>query len=143
MNGAGKAISEPAITELGSTPGVNFISLQVPPVALNAKIKLVDWAGEIKDWADTAALIDCLDLVISIDTAVAHLAGALGKPVWNVVRFSVYWPWLAQGVPPSPSYSIWYPSMHLFRQQVMGDWAIPMSRITLALQRHLVGLTTD
>jgi len=78
---------------------------------------LLDWVEECRDFADTAALIECLDLVISIDTAVAHLAGALGKPVWLVNRFESDWRWL-RGRTDSP----WYPTMRIFTQPRPGDW---------------------
>ena len=71
----------------------------------------------LRDFADTAALIEAMDLVISIDTAVAHLAGALAKPVWIMLAFSPDWRWLL-GRDDSP----WYPTARLFRQSKPGDW---------------------
>ena len=109
--------------------GVNLISLQKPAEPTPPEMEVTDWTDELHDLADTAALIECLDLVITVDTAVAHLAGALGKPVWNLVRFSGYWPWLA---PPSgrvSSHSIWYPSMTLYRQPALGDWSTPVNKV--------------
>lgn len=103
-------------------PGVNLISLQKPAEWWPSKLNLIDWTDDIDDLADTAALIAELDLVISVDTAVAHLAGALGKPVWNFVRFSGYWPWLSPQAAGDPQKSIWYPSMRLFRQPALNDW---------------------
>ena len=67
-----------------------------------------DWTDELTDFADTAALIEALDLVITVDTAVAHLAGALGKPVWILNRFDACWRWLADR-----DDSPWYPSARL------------------------------
>jgi hypothetical protein len=141
LNGITKVLPDKAIEKLGEIPNVNFISLQVPHHECKAKIKLLNWSDHITDWADTAALIESLDLIISVDTAVAHMAGALGKPVWTIVKYSTYWPWLDPRIPPTPRYSIWYPSMELFRQQVANDWMMPISRVILTLQRHLVGLT--
>src|SRR5882672_11984440 len=69
------------------------------------------------DWTETAALIDALDLVISVDTAVAHMAGALGKPVWLLNRYNTDWRWLL-----NRSDSPWYSSMRIFRQPKMNDW---------------------
>ena len=79
---------------------------------------------EIADFADTAALIANLDLVISVDTAVAHLAAALGKPVWLLDRFDSCWRWL-NGRRDSP----WYPSMRLYRQPRPGDWDSVLAEI--------------
>jgi len=92
---------------------------------------------EIDDFSDSAALIDGLDLVISVDTAVAHLAGAMGKRVWNLVRFSGYWPWLAPDVPDNPGKAIWYDSMRLYRQSRGGDWDEPVKRIAQDLENML------
>lgn len=140
FNGISKTIPGDHLMELGGVPHVNLISLQVPKSPISAKIRLHDWTDEIKDWADTAALVDNLDLILTVDTAVAHLAGALGKPVWNIVRYSTYWPWLSVDLNPSPSYSIWYPSMQLFRQREASDWLTPIRKAVLQLQRKIVGI---
>jgi ADP-heptose:LPS heptosyltransferase len=71
----------------------------------------------VADFDDTAALLAELDLVIAVDTAVAHLAGALGKPVWVLSRFDSCWRWLA-----NRRDSPWYPSLRLYRQHSPGDW---------------------
>jgi Tfp pilus assembly protein PilF len=114
-------------------PGVNLISLQKPDDE-DAKLPLVRWMDECHDFADTAALIGELDLVISVDTAVAHVAGALGKPVWNFVRYSGYWPWLAPDVVGDPEKSIWYSSMRLLRQPSLANWDEPIKRATALLE---------
>jgi len=93
-------------------------------------MNIVDWTDELHDFADTAAMIERLDLVISVDTAVAHLAGALGKPVWNFVRYSGYWPWLAPDAIADPRKSIWYRSMVLYRQPSLANWDQPIKRAT-------------
>ena len=108
---------------LAQVPGVAFISLQKGKSAEQAQtlppgMRLLDWTAELNDFADTAALIEALDLVISVDTAVAHLAGALGKPVWLLNRFDTCWRWLLDR-----SDSPWYPTMRLFRQPQPGAWA--------------------
>lgn len=84
-------------------------------------------AEKLRDFADTAAVIDALDLVISVDTAVAHLAGALGKPVWLLNRFASCWRWLQQGCR-----SGWYPSMRIFRQPSVDDWTSVVKEAHLA-----------
>src|SRR5262245_5143371 len=93
---------------------------------------LIDYMDRVSDLADTAALIDQLDLVISVDTAVAHLAGALGKPVWNLVRFSGYWPWMD-----ATSLTEWYPSMRIYRQPAMFDWSKPLEHMLGDLEKLL------
>lgn len=90
---------------------------------------LFDLTSEFADFADTAALISALDLVIAVDTSVAHLAAALGKPVWLMVPFSPDFRWLLKR-----DDSPWYPSMRLFRQQRPGDWDGVIARISAALQ---------
>jgi tetratricopeptide (TPR) repeat protein len=101
----------------------DFISLQTDPSepdrARLASLTKVDsrWAIGLSAFSDTAALIECLDLVICVDTAVAHLAGALGKPVWLMNRYASCWRWGQRGLQ-----SPWYPSMRIFRQPKVDDW---------------------
>ncbi|MEI9889815.1 MAG: glycosyltransferase family 9 protein [Caulobacteraceae bacterium] len=109
------------------TPGVTFYSLQKGEAAEAelAEVKaggwdgpdIVDWANHLHDVADTAALMECMDLVISVDTSMAHLAGALARPVWILNRYDSCWRWL-QDRPDSP----WYPTARLFRQSRFDDW---------------------
>jgi ADP-heptose:LPS heptosyltransferase len=112
--------------------GVSFVTLQPgaagDPAAFGADApRIVDARAAIADFADTAALIDTLDLVISADTAVAHVAGALGKPVWMLDRFNACWRWrLAADASP------WYPTMRIFRQDRFGDWSGLMARLAAA-----------
>ena len=103
-------------------PRIEYISLQKGEPAPAAPregwaARLVDHTGDLIDFADTAALIENLDLVVSVDTAAAHLAAALGKPTWILSRFDGCWRWLLNR-PDSP----WYPSVRLFRQQAPGTW---------------------
>jgi len=93
------------------------------------ELRLVDLAEELTDFADTAAVIASLDLVITVDTAVAHLAGALGKPVWTLLAFASDWRWLLDR-----SDSPWYPTMRLFRQRTAGDWNEPVEQVIAALR---------
>jgi tetratricopeptide (TPR) repeat protein len=85
---------------------------------LKSLSNVVWWGGELGDFADTAALVYNLDVVITVDTAVAHLAGALGKPVWLMNRYASCWRWLLERHD-----SPWYPSLRVFRQPALGDWA--------------------
>jgi tetratricopeptide (TPR) repeat protein len=93
---------------------------------------LTDVSDGLTDFAETAALIETLDLVISVDTATAHLAGALGKPVWVLLKSDSCWRWL-EGREDSP----WYPTARLFRQDRPGDWAGTMARVREALAERL------
>jgi Tfp pilus assembly protein PilF len=118
---------------LAAVRGCSFVSLQLgPPAAqLNeapAGLVVHDVAEHLRDFADTAALVANLDLVIAVDTAVAHLAGALGKPVWLLNRFDTCWRWLL-GRDDSP----WYPGLRQFRQPGQGGWASVMQRVADAL----------
>ena len=83
---------------------------------------------DIETFADTAAIVSLLDLVISVDTSVAHLAGALGRPVWTLLPFTPDWRWLL-GRTDSP----WYPTAQLFRQTRWGDWNGVINRVSAAL----------
>src|SRR5262249_24919108 len=102
-------------------PGVSFVSLQVGPRAADlatlAPGAIADVASELTDFAETAGVIMNLDLVIAVDTAVVHLAGALGRPVWVMVTFAPDWRWLLDR-----DDSPWYPSLRLYRQPTPGDW---------------------
>ena len=118
---------------LFDVPGCSFVSLQLGQPATQIRMLrqdaiLHDVSDRLTDWADTADLIAGLDLVIAVDTAVAHLAGALGKPVWLLNRFDTCWRWML-----NRKDTPWYPTMRLFRQASRGDWAGVMERVTLAL----------
>jgi hypothetical protein len=89
---------------------------------------LADCTSELHDFADTAALVQNLDLVIAVDTAAAHLAGAMGKPVWTLLNLAGEWRWLTDRED-----SPWYPTMRLFRQRAMGDWDEVIERVAAAL----------
>ena len=75
------------------------------------------FGDDIRDFSDTAALIDLMDLVVTIDTSVAHLAGAMGKPVWLLLPYNANWRWLLDR-----NDSPWYPSARLFRQREIANW---------------------
>ncbi|MEG4088553.1 tetratricopeptide repeat protein [Microcoleus sp. Pol12B4] len=113
--------------------GVSLYSLQkeisVDNCSLLTQIPVIDLSDNLNDFADTAAVISQLDLVICVDTAVAHLAGALGKPVWILLCFMPDWRWMLQRED-----SPWYPTARLFRQQTPGDWEEVFDRIKTALK---------
>jgi hypothetical protein len=119
-NAAAKSTTLQALAPLREVPGVRYYSLQVGSAgreAAGGPVPMADPTGQIADFADTAALIDNLDLVIAVDTAVAHLAGAMGKPVWTMLRHAPDWRWY-----PDVPESRWYPTMRLYRQPARGDW---------------------
>jgi tetratricopeptide (TPR) repeat protein len=117
-------------------PGVALVSLQnaLRPEdanALSANPHIVHFGAELEDFSDTAALVSLMDLVISVDTSVAHLAGAMGRPVWILLPFAPDWRWMV-GREDSP----WYPTARLFRQPAIGDWDSVIDRVRLALGRY-------
>jgi Flp pilus assembly protein TadD len=116
------------------TPGIEFYSLQVGSRSqdltnLPPSIRVQDLSHQLTDFTATAAAIAQLDLVITIDTSVAHLAGALGKPTWIVLTFVPDWRWFLSRLD-----SPWYPTMRLFRQDSPGDWAGVFTRVAQALK---------
>lgn len=128
-----------AFGPLFRVPGVHWISLQKGAAVTQAGDPaffglMFDPMAEIDDFADTAALVSTLDLVVSVDTSVAHLAGALGRPVWILSRFDGCWRWL-EGRDDSP----WYPTARLYRQPAWGDWAPTLDAIERDLRRLLAG----
>ncbi len=131
-----RSVSAAQLAELGPIDGVTFVSLQKAEVGLPKESTadwadrpdFVDWMDEVTSFADTAALIDCLDLVLGVDTAVIHLAGALNRPVWLANRFDSCWRWGERA-----GESVWYPSLREFRQSRPGDWAGVFSDIRKAL----------
>jgi Flp pilus assembly protein TadD len=130
----------PFIDLLG-LPGTRWFSLQVGPRAGDIKAHacaglIDDLAPELNDFTDTAAAIDALDLVITVDTSVVHLAGALDRPVWLAQAFGGEWRYL-DGRTDSP----WYPSLRIFQQVRQGDWPSVFERINVALQAR-EGLTS-
>ena len=117
-----------------------FVSLQQEVrardlVALQSRADILHFGDELKSFADTAALISNMDLIISVDTSVAHLAGALGKPVWVLLPFIPDWRWLLDRED-----SPWYPTMRLFRQDDTRRWDNVIARIRDALHDHVGGL---
>jgi len=134
-----RELSDGALRRLLARPGVEFHLLQ-PAIPAEAEAavagapSLVDHRGAITDFADTAAIMRQLDLVISVDTAVAHLAGALGVPVWIMLPFVPDWRWML-GREDSP----WYPTARLFRQTTDEDWDGVVVRVAAALDARPSG----
>jgi tetratricopeptide (TPR) repeat protein len=121
---------------------ISFYSLQKGEASIQVKnhlnnLKIKDFTGDIYDFADTAAIIQNIDLVISVDTAVAHLAGALGKSVWVLIPFAPDWRWML-----NREDSPWYPTMRLFRQSSSGDWESVIAKVKDELQKLLDYNTT-
>ncbi len=110
--------------------GVHFFSLQKDGPKPPAAFPLTDAMGEMGDFTDTAALVANLDLVISVDTAVVHLAAALGKQVWLLDRFDPCWRWLTRRRD-----SPWYPTLRLYRQTLPGDWGPVLDAAVQDLRR--------
>ena len=128
-----RSVASEVLAPLMDVPNVQFFSLQKEGTRAPDAFHLIDWMADCHDFADTAALIMNLDLVISVDTAVAHLAGALGKPVWLLNRFNSCWRWLT-GRDDSP----WYPgTLRLFNQNEMGNWDEVVMRVCAALEEKI------
>ncbi len=124
-----------ALARLGRSEAT-FYSLQIGEAAREAAsappgMRLVDWTHRIGNFGDTAAFVSNLDLVIAVDTSTAHLAGALGRPVWMLSRFDQCWRWLA-GRDDTP----WYSTMRIYRQTAPGDWNTPLQRIFEDVERE-------
>lgn len=123
-----------AVRPLVGVAGVTFVSLQVGPrsrgIERLAPAPILDLSGRLTDFMDTAAVVDNLDLVIAVDTAVAHLAGGMDKPVWTLLPFDPDWRWVVACADHTP----WYPSMRLFRQPRLGDWDSVVGRMAAELK---------
>jgi tetratricopeptide (TPR) repeat protein len=136
-----KSVPPQALAPLLATPGVAFVSLQVGAMGDLTRFgdlapRVVDFSSDIGDFGDTAAIVAALDLVISVDTSVAHVAGAMGKPVWLLDRYHTSWRWrLAAGRSP------WYPSLRIFRQHRFLDWSHPILAVAAALRAFAAGRT--
>jgi Tfp pilus assembly protein PilF len=114
-----------------AVPGCSFFSLQKGSATVELRksaARIQDFSGEWSDFSDTAALLANLDLVISVDTAVAHLAGAIGKPIWLLNRYDSCWRWLCDCTD-----SPWYSSLRQFRQPAPGDWPAVVAAAAAAL----------
>ncbi len=135
QNDHNRSLQLKSLAPLFEVPGISFVSLQMGKESAQiaeSGLPITDLTAEIKDYADTADLVSCLDLVISVDTSVAHLAGALGVPTWVLVPFCPDWRWMTQ----FPNTTPWYESLRLYRQEAWADWSAPLA----ALERDLATL---
>lgn len=124
-NDHNRSIIPASLAPLGSVQGITLVSLQFGPAMTgDPPFQLLDMTGEASDFLESAALVSCLDLVITVDSAVAHLAGALGIPVWLMLPYNNDWRWMRDR-----SDSPWYPTMRLFRQEVPGEWEAVLANI--------------
>lgn len=129
-----RSITFDQVARLADIPRVHFFSLQKdrrnqspPPPGMT----FIDWTDELRDFEETAGLIANLDLVIAVDTAAAHLAGAIGKPVWVMVSFVPDWRWMLDRAD-----SPWYPTMRIFRQKSARDWDRVIQDVSDALRHN-------
>jgi hypothetical protein len=139
-NDRNRSIALRSVAVLASDSRVQLIGIQKDirdedARALRDHAGIVSLGAELRNFSDTAAVISLLDLVISVDTSVAHLAGALGKPVWIMLPYNGDWRWMLEG-----DASPWYPTAWLFRQPTVGDWDSVLvrvkSEIALSLDRR-------
>ncbi|HTK84641.1 MAG TPA: tetratricopeptide repeat protein [Patescibacteria group bacterium] len=134
LNDRNRSMRPEQFAAFANLPGVAIVNLQKDArsdeiAALGVGKSFLNAGPELGDFSDTAALVSCLDLVISVDTSVCHLAGALGVPVWTLVAHEPDWRWLL-GRADTP----WYPSMRLYRQPAAGDWASVAAAVKADLQ---------
>jgi tetratricopeptide (TPR) repeat protein len=121
------------LAALAALPNVTFVSLQKGPPAQQCRewpgpAPLLDLDAEITTFEDTAAILQNVDLLVSVDTSVAHLAGAMGRPTWVMLPYAPDWRWLLERED-----TPWYPSLRLFRQDTGRDWNAVIARIAVAL----------
>jgi len=133
-NDVNRSVCLDAFAPIAALDRIALISLQKGPAqsavaGYFCRAPLLNLGAAIADFADTMAIIETLDLVITVDTAVAHLAGAMGRPVWILLPYAPDWRWLLDR-----SDSPWYPTARLFRQSSPGDWGDVVRRICEALQ---------
>ena len=138
-----KTVPYSKFSKLFNTPNCTFYSVQINADAtaitdMNRRSNVHDLRDTISDFSDTAGIISQTDLIISVDTATAHLAGALGKPVWTLLPYAADWRWRLHRTD-----TPWYPSMRLFRQTKPGHWDDLMEEINHCLFNHCAQFSTS
>ncbi len=134
-NDRNRSIALGRLAPLLDAEGVRFFGLQAGErsgeiARLGLGDRIEDLSGELKNFSATASVLERLDLLVSVDTAPAHLAGAMGRPVWTLLPFVPDWRWMQEGED-----SPWYPTMRLFRQRRLGDWEETVGRVKKELER--------
>jgi len=134
-NDRNRSIALARLEPLWSAEGPSLISVQrdlrdADRGVLARASRILDLGSELSDFSDTAVVLSFADLVISVDTAVAHLAGAMGRPVWILLPFSSDWRWMLRR-----DDTPWYPTARLFRQPSIGDWESVIARVRAGLPR--------
>lgn len=134
---ARRSLTLDAFTQMAKIKGITWVSLQKGPPSQQVKfppagMRIIDYTSDLDDFYDTAGLISQLDLVISVDTSVMHLAAGLGCPTWMLSRYDGCWRWFGNR-PDSP----WYPTMTQYRQPSEGDWQSALDQMTRDLQRFV------
>jgi hypothetical protein len=135
-NDFNRSASLHAFAPIAALDGIALVSLQKgpPQIAIAEyfeRAPLLNLGAAIADFVDTMAIIEALDLVVTVDTSVAHLAGAMGSPVWILLPYAPDWRWLLDR-----DDSPWYPTARLFRQSSPGDWGSVVDHVSEALQSH-------
>ena len=128
-----RSASVAALAPLAQIEGVSFVALQQGPRREEAGMAMFQ-PGPLASFTETAAIMESLDLVISVDTAICHLAGALGRPTWTMLAWVPEWRWGLAG-----EHTPWYPTMRLFRQDAPGDWDWVVERMKAALSEWVAG----
>ncbi len=137
-----RSVAAERLVFLAGDPRARIVSLQrLPPDTVRERIDaaglMLDAGDRLHSFSDSAALVARLDLVVTVDTSLAHLAGAMGKPVWMLLPSAPDWRWGVEG-----EATPWYPSMRIFRQRVHGDWSAPLAELAAAFEALLAGRTT-